>query len=53
LRVEGQWLTEPGTYYWYMYLLSGEMVTLTGMYKSGTTTPRSLDVEAMAADKQN
>lgn len=53
LRLEGQWLTEPGTYYWYMYLLSGEMVTLNGMHKSGMTTPRSVDIEAMAADKQN
>ncbi|GFF63363.1 hypothetical protein CNMCM6936_001651 [Aspergillus lentulus] len=42
-----------GTYYWYMYLLSGEMVTLNGMHKSGMTTPRSVDIEAMAADKQN
>ncbi|KEY80067.1 hypothetical protein BA78_7197 [Aspergillus fumigatus] len=41
------------TYYWYMYLVSGEMATLTGMRQSGTTTPRSLDIEAMAAEKQN
>lgn len=36
-----------------MYLVSGEMATLTGMRQSGTTTPRSLDIEAMAAEKQN
>ncbi|RHZ56265.1 formate/nitrite transporter family protein [Aspergillus thermomutatus] len=42
-----------GTYYWYMYLLSGEVVPLTGMLNSGTVTPGSEDVEAMAADKQN
>ncbi|KAH2431384.1 hypothetical protein KXW64_006350 [Aspergillus fumigatus] len=41
------------TYYWYMYLVSGEMATLTGMRQSATTTPRSLDIEAMAAEKQN
>jgi hypothetical protein len=36
-----------------MYLVSGEMATLTGMRQSATTTPRSLDIEAMAAEKQN
>ncbi|KAF7170319.1 hypothetical protein CNMCM5623_002763 [Aspergillus felis] len=41
-----------GTYYWYMYLLSGE-VTLSWMRESGTVTPRSEDVEAVAANKEN
>ncbi|RLL95916.1 hypothetical protein CFD26_104470 [Aspergillus turcosus] len=42
-----------GTYYWYMYLLSGEVVSVTGLRESVTVTPGSGDVEAMAADKQN
>jgi hypothetical protein len=47
-----QRLTDAGTYYWYMYLLNGEGDTLTWKYESGTVTPRSEDVEAVAADKQ-
>ncbi|KAF7122918.1 hypothetical protein CNMCM5793_001029 [Aspergillus hiratsukae] len=42
-----------GTYYWYMYLLSGEVVSVTSLRESGMTTPRSGDVEAVAADKRN
>ncbi|PKX96177.1 formate/nitrite transporter family protein [Aspergillus novofumigatus IBT 16806] len=41
-----------GTYYWYMYLLNGEGDTLTWKCESGTVTPRSEGVEAVAADKQ-
>ncbi|GFF85996.1 formate/nitrite transporter, putative [Aspergillus lentulus] len=40
-----------GTYYWYMYLLNGEGVTLNWMSESGTVTPCSGDVEVVAADK--
>ncbi|RHZ56947.1 hypothetical protein CDV55_104531 [Aspergillus turcosus] len=42
-----------GTYYWYMYLLSGEVVSVTSLRESVTVTPGSGDVEAVAADKQN
>ncbi|KAL3493515.1 Formate/nitrite transporter [Aspergillus germanicus] len=44
-----------GTYYWYMYLLKNDPVTLTGLRKKtedsteGTITPRVDDIEASAA----
>lgn len=47
-----------GTYYWYMYLLHTNPVTLTGLRKTnageseGTITPRQDDVEANAGIMQ-
>lgn len=54
-RFSGSVLIDTGTYYWYMYLVETNPVTLVGLRKGagkmeseGTITPRHDDIEASA-----